>query len=193
MESILNIDYQIFEWINSGWSNPFFDVFMRWMRNEWIWFPLYSFIISFFIYNYGRNAYWLILFCFLTFGTSDSVSSQLIKKSVKRERPCRNEAIDKAVVRIRCGSGYSFTSSHATNHFAIAVFLSMTIGAVFKWIRIPLILWAAVIGLAQIYVGVHFPLDVMVGSSIGALIGLFWAFIFNKYYAYILSFDAGIG
>ncbi|MBK9689235.1 MAG: phosphatase PAP2 family protein [Saprospiraceae bacterium] len=143
----------------------------------------------FFIYNYGKNAYWLILFCFLTFGTSDSVSSQLIKKTVKRERPCRNSAVEHPVVRIRCGSGYSFTSSHATNHFAIAVFLSLTMGGVFRKIRIPLILWALVIGISQIYVGVHFPLDVACGSIIGIAIGWLWAKVFMNYYGKILQPD----
>lgn len=186
MEAILNADYELFHLINGSLSNPFFDFWLKWMRNEWIWFPLYVFIISFFIYNYGRNAYWLILFCFLTVGTSDTVSSQLIKKTVKRERPCRNEAIHNPVVRIRCGSGYSFTSSHATNHFAIAVFLTLTLGRVIKRIGIPLITWAAIIGFAQIYVGVHFPLDVLTGSLIGIGIGWLWSYVFMKYYHHIL-------
>lgn len=189
MDIILNADYQVFQWINSGWSNPVFDVVLKWMRNEWIWFPLYLYIIAFFIYNYGKKAYWLILFCFLTFGTSDSFSSQLIKKTVKRDRPCRNSAVEHAVVRIRCGSGYSFTSSHATNHFAIAVFLALTVGSVFKKIRLPLLLWACVIGISQIYVGVHFPLDVLCGSILGIAIGWFWSWVFMRYYANILKQD----
>ncbi|MBP6397866.1 MAG: phosphatase PAP2 family protein [Saprospiraceae bacterium] len=187
MDLILNADYLVFHWINSDWSNPILDVVLKWMRNEWIWFPLYLYIITFFIYNYGKNAYWLILFCFLTFGTSDSVSSHLIKKTVKRERPCRNLSVQQPVVRIRCGSGYSFTSSHATNHFAIAVFLSLTIGSVFKKIRIPLLLWASIIGVSQIYVGVHFPLDVACGSILGIFIGWLWAKVFMKYFGKILQ------
>ncbi len=186
MDLILQADYVLFHWINTTLSNPFFDFWLTWMRNEWIWFPLYIFIITFFIYNYGKNAYWLILFCFLTVGTSDTVSSHLIKKTVKRERPCRNEAVVSPMVRIRCGSGYSFTSSHATNHFAVAIFLAFTLGRVVKKIKWPLIAWAAIIGFSQIYVGVHFPIDVLVGSCLGVFIGLFWSKIFMKYYGEIL-------
>ncbi len=189
MDTILNIDYTIFYWINQGLSNPFFDFVLKWIRNEFIWGPLYIFIISFFAYNYGKKSYWLILFCFLNSASSDLVSSGLIKKSVKRDRPCRNIEIHNPNVLVRCGSGYSFTSSHATNHFAIATFLFCIMGSRFKRIKWPLFLWAGLIGFAQIYVGVHFPLDVLVGSIIGFLIGKGWGIIFNKYYAERILFS----
>lgn len=187
MESIINFDHYLFEVINQGWSNPFFDFVLKWMRNEWIWFPLYSFIIAFSIFNFGKQSYWLVLFCFLNFGTTDMISSHLIKKNVERLRPCRDDAIISKNILVRCGSGYSFTSSHATNHFGLATFLSFTLGIFIKKIRIPLFLWAGIISLSQVYVGVHFPLDVLCGSIIGILIGLVWSKIFMEYYSYIFN------
>ena len=186
MDSIINFDHQLFALINQGWSNPFLDFFLKWMRNEWIWFPFYTFIIAFSIFNFGKNSYWLILFCFLNFGTTDIISSHLIKKNVERLRPCRDESIINKNVLVRCGSGYSFTSSHATNHFGLATFLCFTIGLFIKKIKIPLITWATIISIAQVYVGVHFPLDIFCGSILGILIGLFWSKIFMKYYSHVL-------
>jgi undecaprenyl-diphosphatase len=182
LERILNWDYTLFKLINQGMSNDFFDYFLVWSRNSYTWLPLYLFIIAFFFYNLGKRSYWIILFCILTVLSSDTVSSIIIKKNVKRDRPCRSVCITHAVVRVKCGKAYSFTSSHATNHFAIATFLALTIGVFFKWIKQVLWTWAAVIGFAQVYVGVHFPFDVLVGSVNGILIGWFWSWMFNKYY-----------
>ncbi|MBK8556199.1 MAG: phosphatase PAP2 family protein [Lewinellaceae bacterium] len=73
--------------------------------------------------------------------------------------------------RVSCGGGYSFTSSHAANHFAVAVFLAAVFGGLSRWLRPGLLLWAAVISFAQVYVGVHYPGDVLAGALLGAIIG----------------------
>jgi membrane-associated phospholipid phosphatase len=182
IEYLLELDYQIFEWINQSklfW--PIDNLLIFW-RNSIFWFPLYLFIVVFLIINFGKKAYWILLFSMLTFGTSDMISSQLIKKTVKRLRPCRTELPLKVTQRAYCGSGYSFTSSHATNHFAIAIFWFLVIGKEWKYIKIPIILWALIVCFAQVYVGVHFPSDVFAGSILGITIGYFWTKIYVKYY-----------
>jgi membrane-associated phospholipid phosphatase len=186
LDSILNIDYYLFELINQKMSNPFFDFFLKWARNEYVWIPLYVFIISFLIVNYKSKSYFLLLFIILTVGCSDLVSSRLIKKNVKRDRPCRSEFVD-AIARVKCGRAYSFTSSHATNHFAIATLLSLTFGQYFKRIKWPLFAWAALISIAQVYVGVHFPLDIFCGALVGIAIGYLSSKLMHKYFGYILE------
>ena len=183
--SIIDIDISIFEYINQGMSNPFFDALLPLWRNSLVWIPLYIFIIGFAFMNYGKKGYWLIVFLIITASTSDMTSSTLIKKSVKRLRPCNTEHLA-VKERVHCGSGYSFTSSHATNHFAVATFLALTIGTYFRKIRPWLWFWAATICFAQVYVGVHFPLDVIAGGLLGGMIGLFWATTFNRFYGHIL-------
>jgi undecaprenyl-diphosphatase len=161
-------------------SNSFFDFFLKWMRNEWIWGPFYIFIFSFLIFNYGKKGYLFILFILLNFFTSDFLSSHLIKKNVKRLRPCRNEHVQNVTIRVKCGKGYSFTSSHATNHFALAMFLFLTFKKRIKYIYL-LLIWAAIICLAQVYVGVHFPLDVFCGSILGMIVATMWHKILFKF------------
>ena len=78
-----------------------------------------------------------------------------------------------------CGSGYSFTSSHATNHFAIALFLVLLWGRKHPFLRYLFPLWAASIALAQVYVGVHYPLDIFVGSLLGVGIGVLGYFSYR--------------
>ncbi len=189
MDKILQLDYYLFDVVNQQWSNVYFDFILKWMRNEWIWTPLYVFIVSYFIYNFKAKSYWIILFTLLTFGVSDGMSSQVIKKNIQRSRPCRDASIENITVRVKCGSGFSFTSSHATNHMALATFLSFTIGQFFKKIRILLFSWAIIICLSQVYVGVHFPIDVFCGALLGYTVGLFTSGIFNQFYGYTLDFN----
>jgi undecaprenyl-diphosphatase len=80
---------------------------------------------------------------------------------------------------VQCGSGYSFPSTHATNHFAFALFMIGTLAQRYRWIVAPLIIWAAAIAYAQVYVGVHYPFDVLCGALLGSSIGIFVARVFR--------------
>jgi membrane-associated phospholipid phosphatase len=186
---ILDFDAQIFELINVGLSNKILDYWLIPWRHELFWTPLYLFIVAFLFMNYGRKAYWFLLFFIITISISDLSSSHLIKKNIKRDRPCRNEMVENHIARVRCGSGYSFTSSHATNHFAMATFLFFTLGSVFKKYRWILFLWAGSISFAQVYVGVHFPLDIIAGGILGYIIGKLSYIFYQNNYGYLI-FDS---
>ncbi len=121
----------------------------------------------------------LLAFLALTVGLADFTSSELIKKTVRRPRPCADAAFfEKVNLRLeRCGGGWSFPSSHAANHFAAAVFLGLLFGRRPRWVRPALFGWATSVALAQVYVGVHWPTDVAAGAAVGMLAGAigFWA------------------
>ena len=171
-EQILQLDEQLFSAINSGLSNTFFDWIMPLLRNRYFWTPLYLFITIFFVKNYGKQGYVLLLFFVLTFAATDFFTATLIKPNVQRLRPCNNPEMTSTIHRvIACGTGYSFPSTHAANHFALAVFLITVFYKKWKAI-LPLgVLWAGSISFAQVYVGVHYPLDVTGGALIGSMIG----------------------
>ncbi|MEJ5995571.1 phosphatase PAP2 family protein [Pedobacter sp. Du54] len=174
-------DAELFLKINKGMSNDFFDVIMPLLRNRFFWAPLYIFIIAFCIIRYKKQGYYIILGLLITFGIGDLMASRVIKHTVQRVRPCNEiNLASKIIKRVPCGSGYSFPSAHATNHFAIALFL---IGIFYrKWKPIlPLaLIWAALIAFAQIYVGVHYPIDTLVGAILGTCIGLITSLIYKK-------------
>ncbi|TCK85604.1 undecaprenyl-diphosphatase [Albibacterium bauzanense] len=179
LEYLTEIDKIVFLSINQGLSNPFFDFLMPILRNPYTWAPLYLFILIFAIKNYKKRGIIMILFFLLSFGLGDMISASVIKPQVMRVRPCNDVPFKEQVtVRVRCGSGYSMPSSHATNHFAMGVFLLMVFRKKWKPIIWLSILWAASISFAQIYVGVHYPGDILVGSLLGILIGLFTSSIF---------------
>ncbi|WP_448698461.1 phosphatase PAP2 family protein [Mucilaginibacter sp. AW1-3] len=180
IEQLKQLDHHLFYLVNHGMGNSFFDWLMPGLRNPLTWIPLYICIIGFCIYSYKKTGLYLILMLIATVGAAD-FSSNIVKHSVKRLRPCNSVQMSTLITtRVPCGSGFSFTSSHACDHFAIAVFL----GAVFykrrKWLWIPAALWAAAICFAQVYVGLHYPADVFAGALLGTLIALLFAFIFKK-------------
>lgn len=167
------IDTTLFHWINGSWSNPVFDALLPLFREKWFWAPLYLFLAVFAWHNYGKKKGWIFVAgLVLSAGLADFTSSTLIKKNVRRLRPCNDpELRDEVRMRTSCGSGYSFTSSHAANHFAVAVYTASALGAALPWGRILLLTWASLIALAQVYVGVHYPGDVTGGALLGAMIG----------------------
>lgn len=179
IDQLIHLDHQFFLAINQGLANPFFDWLMPLLRNKYFWFPLYLFLIVFLVSKYRKNGILAILFLLITFAIADSFSAGLIKPLVERLRPC-NEPGFNAEIRslVQCGTGFSFPSSHAANHFAIAAFLSTVFGRRWKPLYWLAYVWAFCISFAQVYVGVHFPFDVTIGGLLGLAIGYLTGSIF---------------
>lgn len=172
LSNLLYWDESLFHLINGVWTHPLLDEIMPWWRDKKTWIPLYVILAGFAVYRFRLRGLYFILGVVLTVGVADTVSSKVMKPTFERLRPCNNTELPFEVEqRGGCGGGYSFTSSHATNHLAIAWFIVLTLGATYKWLRWPLIIWAISIAYGQVYVGVHYPLDVLVGGCIGSLIG----------------------
>lgn len=169
----MNLDQEIFYFINTTCGNPFLDWLAPIWREKLIWLPFYTFLTAFFLMNFKKNGLLVVLLFAATVGTADFISSSLIKKNVQRLRPCNDPVfVEKVVLRLpNCGGGWSFTSSHAANHFAAAVFLGMFFGRKKKWVWPTLIGWATSIALMQVYVGVHYPTDILGGAAVGILVG----------------------
>jgi len=168
--SIVEIDQYVFHLLNGEWTNVVFDTILPIWRDKYFWLPVYIFIIAFSIFNYGKKAYWFLIFLIATVGAADLISSEGIKKNVKRLRPCNDTELVQVRSLVGCGSGYSFTSNHAANHFAVSFFLMGTIGLRRRKLKWLLAGWAATIAYAQVYVGVHYPIDVISGAILGILL-----------------------
>lgn len=170
--SLLQIDQQLFELINGQWHLPFLDWLMPWWREKTTWIPAYLLLAAYALYRFRKRGILLLLGLILAVGAADAVSSHILKPTVHRLRPCNDPQIEGSVRLLTgCGKAYSFTSSHAANHFAIAAFLSLTLGIALPWLRPVLYLWAGSIAYGQVYVGVHYPADVLAGAILGLIIG----------------------
>lgn len=171
-DSLRTIDQQLFFFVNQSLQNDFFDWLMPLLRNRFFWIPLYVFIAAYLIINYKRQSPWIIGLLLITFAISDYSSSSIIKPFFERLRPCRDpETASYVRLLVPCGGGYSFVSTHAANHFAIALFLIKFFYDQFRWVLPAVLLWAFSICFAQVYVGLHFPFDILGGAVWGALIG----------------------
>jgi membrane-associated phospholipid phosphatase len=187
MEQLLLYDRHLFKVINYQWSNAFFDWLMPWLRNSEMWYPFYLFFLLLVAVNFKKNVWWWILLGAGTVILTDFISSSIIKHNIIRVRPCNNPDIASwihVLVGYRPQSS-GFTSSHAANHFGLAMFLYLTLKPYIKKWSGLLFLWAFAISFSQVYVGVHYPLDIICGGLIGILIGYLSGKSFNKNYGLV--------
>jgi undecaprenyl-diphosphatase len=182
INQLLQQDQHWFNAINQGLANPVFDVLMPILRNRLTWLPLYVLLTYLAIKKFGRTGGLMLLFGILCFAIADYSSASILKPWVARLRPCNTPGLSVRTL-LDCGTGFSFPSSHAANHFALAVFFAMLFGKHFKWAIVWPLFWAFSIAFAQVYVGVHFPIDVISGASIGTLIGLVLGYIFKHFFS----------
>ena len=175
-------DKWLFMKLNSQWTNPFFDAVFPYFRDALFWAPLYLFLLLFVTMNFGTRGLWWVAAVVVVAALSDIISSQIIKQMIFRQRPCRDFTV---MSQIRffvnyCPQSSSFTSSHATSHFAQAVFFHLTLRHIIgKW-SLLFFLWALLIAYTQVYVGVHYPFDVICGSLLGCGIGFAIAKLYHN-------------
>ena len=182
---LIRLDLSLFFAINRGLDNSLFDTLLPWCRTPLFWSPLYLFILVYALLHFEPKKYWVFLLgLVLSVGITDMTSNHLMKKKVQRLRPCNSVLVkDYVDLRVeRCGSGYSFTSSHAANHFAAARFIGFFFApSCGRWTAPLLFFWAALISFSQIYVGLHYPFDVLGGAILGLLIASLVLLPIKKY------------
>jgi len=167
------LDQKLFLFLNSI-NSPFYDQVMYTLTGKLIWIPLYLSIIIFLAYKYKRKFLILLIFIIVAAILADQ-TSVIIKNLTQRLRPCHEPELKGLIHLINgeCGGMYSFVSSHASNSFDVALISLLLIKK--RWYSISIIIWALVVGYTRIYLGVHYPGDVICGSLLGAFIG--WSMI----------------
>ncbi|MCW3080191.1 phosphatase PAP2 family protein [Segetibacter sp.] len=191
--SLKDADKALFYLVNKKLSFTGLDDVMLLLRNQYTWIPLYLFFLLFFYFNCRKYLLPIVALSLVTFAITDFTSASLIKPFIQRLRPCHDPTLVFSINSLAgCGGIFGMPSSHASNHFGLATFWFMVIKNTVNQKWFWLWAWAFIICYAQVYVGVHFPGDVIVGALLGIATGYLTSHLFRKRMAQINSIKADI-
>lgn len=175
------IDTQVFLALN-GLHAPYFDVFMKLFTGKWIWVPMYAAVLFAVVRNYRWRQTLAVLVCVaLAITITDQVCATLIRPEVCRLRPSNPENPLSEMVHIvggYRGGSYGFPSCHAANSFALASFLTLLFAN--RKLSLFIFAWAVLNSYSRVYLGVHYPGDLLVGAIIGTAVGLAMALLCGR-------------
>ncbi len=181
LEQLLELDTELFIYLNSLGSSTWDGLWLL-ITDKLTFVPLYA-ILLFLIYkNYGLKPFLIMVVVIAAMITFTDQTTNIVKRSVLRYRPCACDDIMDMIRYIaeRCSSNRSFFSGHASNSMAAAVFGGLVLRPYYKKLIFILLFWSFIVAYSRIYVGVHYPIDILCGMTFGALAG-FGFYKLNKY------------
>ena len=181
IEYLLPPDQSIFLFFN-GLHSSWADVFFYWVSNRFVWIPFYAVLAFFLIKKWRKKSIPIFIALTLCIFLTDQ-SCNLIKHSVQRPRPSHDPVLSEQVHLVAKPDGtlykggpYGFPSSHAANSMALALWVILYLGEKRKWLIIGMLSWVLLVSYSRIYLGVHYPSDLIVGWTLGAC----WALVLWK-------------
>jgi undecaprenyl-diphosphatase len=176
--SINQTDHALFSLIN-GWHSEALDPLMVGISSRWLAIPLYLVLAVLLFKKFGKQFPWVLLAVVLMILLSDQLSVA-VKFFVERLRPCHDDLLSSSIhlVNNKCGGEFGFYSSHASNTAALALFSHQLLKQ--KGLSIFLVVWVILVGYSRIYLGAHFPGDVLMGWFMGASIGWLSAYLCQR-------------
>ncbi|MBS1548957.1 MAG: phosphatase PAP2 family protein [Bacteroidetes bacterium] len=176
MKELIHQDKELLLYLN-GLGDTAYDPFWLLITGKWFWIPLYVIFLYLILKKYPiKSVGYILLFIALGIGVSDQLAG-VFKHGFLRLRPCHNPELMHKMRLVTCGGQYGFYSSHASNSFFLATFLSFLLKKYFPYFPYIIFTWAALVSYSRIYLGVHFPGDILVGTMAGMLIGFLFSYL----------------
>jgi membrane-associated phospholipid phosphatase len=170
-ETLQSIDSSAFVFVNHTLANPLIDFGMPIITNDMLLRIGFGLVVAFMLIKGDNRLRRAALFSIVVLLVGDYISSSIIKPFAGRLRPCQNPAmLANLHLLVNCGSGKSFPSSHAVTAFTVAFFYYRATPNAVRALRIVMTI-ATLIALSRVFVGVHYPLDILVGSLLGMTVG----------------------
>lgn len=167
-EWLLQLDRTLFLFINSTIANPVTDAIMPLITSDDLLRVLYGLALALCLWKGDARLRWLVLFSGITLLLTDQLAGNFLKDAIGRLRPCHpDSAMPSLHLLVGCGGGKSMPSAHAANSFGQAILF----GLAYRHIRTYILTFAGLIAVSRVFVGVHYPGDILVGAAIGALLG----------------------
>ncbi len=185
LEKLIEADRELFLYLNNL-GNTTWDPFWLLMTDKWTAIPLYAVLLFLIFKKFGVKGTLITMVLVALMITCTDQLANLFKHGFERPRPCGQEGVKEFTRYIaeRCGR-FGYFSAHASNSTGLAIFVGFLLKKYFPKLIYFLIIWAVIVTYSRIYVGVHYPLDVITGMFIGTLFGLIFyylhKFIFQKY------------
>lgn len=182
LETLINIDRDLFLTLN-GWHHPVADWIMFYVSKMWVWIPIYLAVVYYIIRTWKKESIWIILSMILCVVLTDQLTN-ITKEVFQRPRPSHALDLQGMVHHVQgyLGGKYGFVSGHSANVFGFALLSSLIIKR--KWFYFVAFSWAALVAYSRIYLGVHYPLDILggmvLGLSVAGLVYLTWHTIRKK-------------
>ena len=173
LESLQVYDITLFRFINGTLANPVTDFIMPIITSDWNLRIFYAVAVILLLWRGSRETRWLVGFSIVTMLLADQLASGFLKELIGRARPC--QTLDAVHLLVNCGSGKSMPSGHATNAFAQAAFFVVSFRK-HGWWLFP---FAALVAISRVFVGVHYPFDIVVGALLGSMVGVAMAWLNN--------------
>jgi len=179
MEEIILEDKQAMIFLNNLGSSTF-DPFWILVSEKWFWIPLYVIFLYFLYKNFNKKSlFYILLFVALGITASDQIAN-IFKFGFERLRPCHDPSLEGLLREVKCGGKFGFYSAHSSNSFFVATYLTMLLGKKIKQLPYFLFVWAAIVAYSRVYLGMHFPGDIIVGAIMGILLALFFGTLAKK-------------
>ncbi|MDR2207269.1 MAG: phosphatase PAP2 family protein [Flavobacteriaceae bacterium] len=176
MDELIQKDRDIFLFLNNLGDSRF-DQFWILVSEIWIWFPLYFIFLYLLFRNFKLKSFIFILIFIAIGATISDQLSTIFKDGFERLRPCHDPSLEHLMREVKCGGQFGFYSAHASSSFFIATFMSFMLKHKFRFLPPILFFWATVVSYSRIYLGVHFPLDIICGAIVGFLLGGFFSIL----------------
>ncbi|MFC2103634.1 phosphatase PAP2 family protein [Bacteroidota bacterium] len=181
MDVFYSIDLVIFYFFNHTISTGFLDKFFSIITNVNNWYIAYLILIGILFFKGGTRGKIAVLGIILLIVATDQMGHRILKELFERARPCN--VLSDVITPLGCTGSYSFPSNHALNNFAAATFFTR----LFPSYRIVLFAVALLVAVSRIYLGLHYPSDIIAGAALGILFGFIFAYAAVKLDNYFIS------